>query len=108
MFPGNPAHLSKGTKMNALTKLRRRLRTAYKHLKRTVLELCRRLLNEPGYADTAANFVACGVELFCRNRGLVGLVREAAQAIAVVVRASIRGRRHDNDQVWLQDPAWAM
>lgn len=82
--------------MKQLNWFRTRLVRACSVVRRRVHNLWRRLLDEPGYADAAADLAVCGVVFCCKNPRII----QVTQTVAAMLRNIVRNHPVEGDPTW--------
>jgi len=83
-----------------LNYIKHRVQKACAYLEQVVRNVWDRLLNQPGYADAAADVLTYAVQLCCRNWVLVGFVHQVVQGLAALIRNLIRSRNREDALPW--------
>lgn len=91
--------------MNAIKRIKARFGRSRARIKGALRRLWERLREERGYAETAATFVVCGVDLVCPNPLLVRMIGRAAESLVALARETLRDRETTDQPFWALEPA---
>lgn len=84
--------------MNPLERVRHRLTDAYNALGSRLTTLWRRLVDEPQYADAAADLVVCAAVFGCQDQRVVNVIHALVSTLRRAIR-NLPGR---------EEPAWEL
>lgn len=91
--------------MKAINRMKGLLGRFRARIKKAIKRLWKRLREEPGYAETAAAFVVCGVDLVSRNPLLIRMIGRASESLVALARETLRDSRTLDQPLWALDPA---